>query len=328
MMNDLLRRRNKLLSVLRSSVSLPGSVPYDNYRPINIPERLSGRTLFECLCEMHPHISAEQWRDWFGQGHVLLCSDPMPMDRAVRGGEQYRHLFPDTVEPDVDGGIRILWEDDAVVAVCKPAPLPVHPCGRFNRNTLTELLRCAYGTESLRVVHRLDANTTGVLLLARSRAVAKRLSQQFDANQISKRYLVRCHGLPGSESFTCNEPIARKPAAAGLRRIDPNGQPAETEFRVLSRFADGTAMLEARPLTGRTNQIRIHLWTMSIPVVGDPAYLPGKELAAQQTLGIDQPPMCLHASSLSLDHPGSGEPLHLAAPDPAWVGQDVDSVAT
>lgn len=317
-MTDPLQRRNELLADLRRAAALPGSAPYDNYRPINVPARLCGMTLYQSVCELHPHISGAQWREWFRQGHILLDDQPMPMERVVRGGEQFQHLFPATVEPDVNASIEILWEDEALVAVNKPAPLPVHPSGRFNRNTLTGLLKVAYGAERLRVVHRLDANTTGLILLARSRQSATRLSQQFEHDRIDKRYLVRCHGHPDQDGFACQAPIGRRPTVGGSREVASGGRPAETRFQVLKRCDDGSSLLEARPLTGRTNQIRIHLWTMGHAVVGDPAYRVNRELAAQQTLQVDDPPMCLHASSLSLKHPMTGEALELAAPDPNW----------
>lgn len=321
MMDETIRDRNTLLSQLGTTGPLPGSVPYDNDRPINVPARHSGQTLFQCVRALHPHVSSQQWRDWFDQGHILLDAAPVSMDRVVKGGEQYQHRFPETIEPDVNAKITILWEDESLVAVNKPAPLPVHPSGRFNRNTLIRLIRYAYGEQDLRVVHRLDANTTGLLLLARSRGSATALSRQFDANQVSKRYLARCHGRPDGDAFTCREPIRRHPDAAGLRCVDPSGRSAVTQFRVLSEEVNGTCLLEARPLTGRTNQIRVHLWSLGYPIVGDPAYLPDGQLAAQQTLRVDQPPMCLHAASLSLKHPATGEPLELEAPSPEWANE-------
>ncbi len=240
------------------------------------------------------------------------------MDQIVRGGEQYQHRFPETVEPDVDARVRILWEDDALVVVNKPAPLPVHPCGRFNRNTLTSFLTRVYGPSELRVVHRLDANTTGLQLLARHRDAARSLATQFEANEVQKTYLVRCVGHPTTDVFECNAPIAKDRGMAGTRGVEPGGLAAVTQFRVRARD-DDTALLEARPLTGRTNQIRIHLWAIGMPVVGDPAYLPNQRCAATQTLRVDQPPMCLHAARLSLKHPLDGRLLNLAAPDPGWA---------
>jgi RluA family pseudouridine synthase len=178
-----------------------------------------------------------------------------------------------------------------------------------------------YQPGDLKVVHRLDANTTGLMLLARSRAAATNLGKQFESNKVLKRYLVRCCAHPKSDSFTCDDPIARKRTSGGTRGIELGGHAATTEFRVIRRLGDGSSLLEARPLTGRTNQIRIHLWGMGMPVVGDPAYLQEGRLAARQTLPVDQPPMCLHAARLSLTHPATGEPFELVAPQPAWLEQ-------
>jgi RluA family pseudouridine synthase len=298
---------------------LPGSVSHDNFRPIRIPGRFDRHLLFDCLCALHPHIAPDQWRQWFLSGHILCGQQPMPMSRLVRGGEQYLHRFPNTIEPDVDARIAILYEDDWLIAMAKPAPLPVHPCGRYNLNTLTSLLASVYPPADLRLVHRLDANTSGVILLARTAAAATALRQQFEGNTVRKRYLVGCWGNPDHEAFVCEQCIGRVRGWAGSRQVDAAGQPARTEFRRLGAWADGGSLVEAYPRTGRTNQIRIHLWSLGMPVIGDPAYLPGRQLAPFQTLTIDEPPMRLHASRLWLLHPSSGDPIELAAPDPDWL---------
>jgi UPF0176 protein len=316
-MQELLNQRNETLR--RSHLRLPGSVSYDNLRPINVPAKFEGQTLFDCLCQMHPHVSADQWRQWFEAGHILKEGLPVRMTRPVRGGQQYIHVFPDTVEPDVDAAIKVLWEDAAMIAVYKPAPLPVHPCGRFNLNTLTSLLSCIYVSTDLRLVHRLDANTTGLLLIARTRAAATQLRSQFEQNQVQKTYLTMCLGAPELDAFHCEAAISKEREAAGRRSIDAAGQPARTEFRVLQRWGTETTLLEARPLTGRTNQIRIHLWSLGFPVVGDPAYLPQGKSATAQTLTIDQPAMRLHAARLLFRHPATEEPMELVAPEPQWL---------
>ncbi len=100
---------------------------------------------------------------------------------------------------------------------------------------------------------------------------------------------------------------------------ETDGLPARTEFRVLDRFGDGTALLDARPRTGRTNQIRVHLAHLGLPVCGDPAYLNGGELGDMQTLDVDDPPLCLHASSITFTHPLHQEPVTFTAPSPSWA---------
>ena len=316
-MKQLLESRNASLRC--ASQPLPGSRPYDNYRPINIPARLDGHTMGECVVALYPQIEPRQWEEWFRLGLILCDGRPARSGQVVRSGEQFLHWFPDTVEPEVDAGIRVIWEDETLVGIAKPAPLPVHPCGRFNRNTLTSLLDSVYPSGSLRLVHRLDANTTGVLVLARSKAAATNLREQFERNLVQKRYLVRLLGHPADDRIVCDQRISRNRSSAGTREIDPSGVEAMTEFRVLERLADGTSMAEAIPKTGRTNQIRIHLWSMQMPVMGDPSYLPGGQIAARQTLTTACPRMCLHAWSISLVHPDRGEVMGLTAEPPSWA---------
>jgi UPF0176 protein len=315
-MHGHIRKRNEQLA--KTVESSMASEPYDNIRPINVPARFDGRSLFECVTSMHPHVGEDQWRLWFQSGHILEGDQTVPMDRVVRGGNQFQHLFPDWVEPDIDSRIEILWEDDSIIAVAKPAPLPVHPSGRFNRNTLTALLGTVYSVDDLRVVHRLDANTTGLMIFARTASVATAMRSQFEANRISKTYLVRCAGLPAQQTFRCDQAIAKQRGPAGLRSVDPHGDSAITEFHVVRPLDDGTAILVARPKTGRTHQIRIHLWALNIPVFGDPSYLSNRQLAATQTLDIHDPPMCLHADQLKFDHPVTGQSISITGPRPDW----------
>ncbi len=318
-MQDRICKRNDQLR--RSIGQWPGSLPYDNYRPINVPARFDGQTLYQSLIQMHPHVGPQQWQEWFERGHILSGETPVAMETVVRGGQQYRHLFPEWVEPEIDWRVVVLWEDDWMIAVDKPAPLPVHPSGRFNRNTLVSLLGTVYQKSDLRVVHRLDANTTGVLILARTAQVATALRQQFQASGIDKRYLVKAAGQPQSDSFSCHEPIARARTRAGLRTIDRDGLAAQTDFRVIDRVDDGASLLAARPRTGRTNQIRIHLWALGMPVCGDPAYLKQHQLAPTQTLSPYDPPMCLHAAQLRLRHPATAETIAIEGPPPAWLAE-------
>jgi 23S rRNA-/tRNA-specific pseudouridylate synthase len=135
---------------------------------------------------------------------------------------------------------------------------------------------------------------------------------------VEKLYLARVQGHPTEDSFVCEAPISREAGALGGREVDEaGGDEARTEFRVLSRDADGTALLEARPITGRTNQIRIHLWQLGFPILGDPTYLPGGAVGDTQTLAVGAPPMCLHAARVSFVHPLSKERVTFES-KPAW----------
>lgn len=315
------RRIEKRLAELRRlTTPLPGSVPYTNRRPLNIPQRYDGGTLLETLCRMHPHIDEATWRGWFNAGHIVRGQVPVRPHRRVRGGDSYGHLVPETTEPDVNAEIQILYEDEALVAVAKPAPLPMHPCGRFNKNTLLSLLNQVYAPEVLRPGHRLDANTTGIVVLSRKRKYAHPLQSAFQQQTAQKTYLARCHGHPAEASFRCDAPIARQASVAGGRGVDADGLPAETEFRVLRCDADGTALLEVLPRTGRTNQIRVHLWHLGWPIVGDPLYRPEGRWGRVQTGEVRAAPMQLHAWRVRLPSPLDGHLQTFVAPVPSWAG--------
>ncbi|MEM1070445.1 MAG: RluA family pseudouridine synthase [Planctomycetota bacterium] len=319
-----LQQRNERLRSLLSP--LPGRQPYDNVRPIRIPARLDGWQLIDCVCELHPPIGRVQWETWFAEGLIRrfgLIAQPM---MHVRGGFEFEHVFPDTVEPDVSADVTIIHEDESFIAVNKPAPLPLHPSGRFERNTLVSFLRLIYNDEKLRPVHRLDANTSGLVLIARTSAAATFLAQQFESGAVEKRYLAKCYGEPDDEVFECEAAISVDRCEGGTRTVDPkNGKAAKTRFRKIFSFSDGTSLVLAKPITGRTNQIRIHLWSLGYPIVGDPTYRPGNQIAAQQTLSVTSPPMCLHAIRLQFIDPTSRKAISLRVPSPTWADRVQDA---
>jgi UPF0176 protein len=308
-------------AIRRVTTPLPGSQPRENYKPINIPADCDGETLLTALGRMVKAKPLAHWEEEFARGLVVnLEREPMAATQIVRAGQRYRHLFPNVTEPDVNGRIEILHEDEALVVVNKPAPLPMHAGGRFYRNTLHYILGLVYHPQKLFAAHRLDANTTGIVLVARTSHFAGRLQPQFARGTVEKLYLVRVQGQPLEDVFHCDAPISAQSGELGSRTVDlKSGQAARTEFRVLKRNANGTALLEARPLTGRTNQIRVHLWHLGFPVCGDPVYWPGKELGHTQTLAIGDPPLSLHAWQIKCVHPLTRQPAHFIAPPPEWA---------
>lgn len=315
------RREQRQLALQAAVDPLPGALPYDNQRPLSIPARCEGQPLLDTLVDLLPGTNRLEWLRLLEQGRLLdpegRVADP---GRLVRAGERYLRLLPGHVEPPVNAGIRLLHEDEAIVVLHKPAPLPVHPGGRFNRNTLLHLLQTVYAPQKLRPAHRLDANTSGLMVLARTRRFAGLLQTGFARGEVDKLYRVRVQGHPAAEAWVCEAPIGEVPTALGCRAVDEEaGLLARTEFRVVRRNDDGTALLEARPVTGRTNQIRIHLWQAGLPVCGDPAYRLGGNLGEVQTLDPAAPPLCLHAWQLAFTHPLSGERLSFTDSLPDWA---------
>jgi RluA family pseudouridine synthase len=217
--------------------------------------------------------------------------------------------------------IRILHQDQSLLAVDKPAGVLTARgrMGEAEPSLLDKL--CRARREKLLLVHRLDRGTSGVLLLARGPEAQRRLSEAFEKGAMEKRYLALVRGAPASPRFIVD--VALVPARRGKSRPareGESGKSAQTEFEVLERFKDFT-LLEARPRTGRSHQIRVHLKFVGLPLAVDPAYA-GVEQLLKGEVGLSPPDEVLlartplHARSIKLSHPVTGKPLTIESPVP------------
>ncbi len=307
-------------AIRAATTPLPGSVPYDHERPLHIPAACDQKTVVDAFDHVMPHIGREVWLQTAQNGRLTdKHGRAVAATHVVRAGEHYLHHTPALREPDVSADIRVLFEDEAILVIHKPAPLPVHVGGRFNRNTLQHILNIVWHPLRPRTVHRLDANTTGIMLLCKTQHFARLVQPQFERGEVEKIYLARVHGHPAQDEFTCDAPMSAEAGKLGGRNVEEGGLEARTVFRVLSRDTDGTALIEACPITGRTNQIRIHLWHLGHSIVGDATYLPGGEIGETQTLAVTDPPLCLHAWKLAFTHPLTQQRMTFEAGHPAWA---------
>jgi RluA family pseudouridine synthase len=298
-------------AIRKVTTPLPGSAPYKNLRPVKVPAKYDRLTLLAFLCKILSHIPEQEWQRDLDAGRFTdTLGKVVGADKIVHSGERYYHVTANESEPDVNPAVRILYEDQALIVLEKPAPLPIHPCGRYNRNTLQYILEKVYAPQKPHAAHRLDANTTGLLLVSRTRHFAGLLQPQFADGRVQKTYRALVYGAPQEDEFICDLPLSEKTMVAGAREAHVDGLPARTELTVLERRANGTSLLEVRPITGRTNQIRIHLWELGFPIVGELLYLPGRKLGDTQTAATEDPPLCLHAKSLSFVHPLTGLRMH------------------
>lgn len=220
----------------------------------------------------------------------------------------------------------ILYEDDQVLVVNKPAGLLVVP-DRWDKNkrNLMHVVREARHGQYLTNAHRLDRDTTGVLVLARSHETLSKLAEQFRKKETQKVYVALVRGRPAQAEMTIDLPIGPNVARPGLVRIDKaHGKPSMTRVVVAETFRRLT-LVRAFPLTGRSHQIRVHLSAIGCPIVADRDYGDGEPLLlsdfkrAYKESGFEKPMInrqALHAEQLSLVHPTSGEPVTFAAPWP------------
>ena len=261
----------------------------------------------------------------------LLSDRKLKSSTPVIPGLTFRLRKRAPEEPLTPTGVEEIYRDAWLLVVDKPAGLPIHPTARYQRGTLVAVLREKYG-QSLQAwpAHRLDRETSGVLVCGRSAAAARALMRAFAAGEVRKEYLAICEGSP-PESFAVDAPIAEGSATVRIAvRVDPQqGKPARTTFSVARRFRrDGAefALVRALPETGRQHQIRVHLRAAGFPLVGDKIYGPDEGyfdrfsrrcLEPEAWRRLRLPRHALHASRISLPHPASGAIASFFSPLPA-----------
>jgi 23S rRNA pseudouridine1911/1915/1917 synthase len=233
-------------------------------------------------------------------------------------------------EPETPTSLPEVHCDDWLLVLDKPAGLPMHPTARYHTGTLVTLVRERYGEGFAELAHRLDRETSGLVVCGRSPEVCHQLMRAFVGGRVRKEYLALCEGHPPEDTFVADAPIAEGGELVRIAvRIDPvRGKPARTRFEVLRRFTRGGepfALVRARPETGRQHQIRIHLHTAGFPLVGDKMYGPDPSyfdrfsrrcLEPEAWARLRLPRHALHAAALTLEHPGSGERVTFRSPLP------------
>ncbi len=228
-------------------------------------------------------------------------------------------------EPEVDVSYRILAQDAWLVAVDKGPGAPVHPSRSFRTRTILTHLRAELGETDLSPAHRIDRETSGVLVFGRGSAAVAGLARQFAAGQAAKEYLAVVRGRVDPDRITLDAPLQRDPdfpIRCRMRVAASGGLAARTEVEVVARGAD-RSLVRARPRTGRMHQIRVHLAAAGHPLLGDKLYqdqgraylaLIAGELGQDWLARLGHPRLALHAAGLRLAHPETGEPIAFAAP--------------
>ena len=228
-------------------------------------------------------------------------------------GELPEDGLPEPVGEDIP--IEVRYEDERVLVVSKPAGIVTHPARGHEGGTLVNALLGRGGSLSGRgstrpgIVHRLDKDTSGLLLVAKDDAAAGFLVEALRARRVTRRYLALVRGIPAAPTGTIDAPIARHPMRRRLMAVVPGGRGAVTHYRT-SGVGDKLALLEVTLETGRTHQIRVHLAHLGHPVMGDRTY--GGATDAARALGLTRP--FLHAVALVFPHPDDERPIEITDP--------------
>ena len=245
-----------------------------------------------------PSISRSLWQKYIKAGYVSVNHQVVTAPKfEIDETDEIAVKLPEQEQASAE--LPVLYEDDDVMVVNKPSGLLTHAKGGLSTEpTVAEIIRpktsFASGTDRPGIVHRLDRDTSGVLIIAKTAKAAAHLQQQFAQRTTKKTYLAVTDGVPKLSAAKIDLPIGRNPAAPSTFRVDPNGKPAQTTYRVLTA-TDNQALIELKPTTGRTHQLRVHMAYLNTPILGDRVY--GKPDASR---------LMLHAHKLEITLP-SGE---------------------
>ncbi len=280
----------------------------------------AGKRLDAFLHERLSDFSRSRLQSWIKTGRVLIDGKPLRASHKLRGGETVcvtpADLTPLKAEPE-DLPVKVLYEDADVIAIDKPAGMVVHAGAGHASGTLVNALLHHFGALSavggdLRpgIVHRLDRETSGVLVVARSDKAHQSLAAQFHDRKVEKTYLALVHGRMKQAQAAIDTPIARDPVRRTRMTTKlSSGRTAFTEYRVVEELQN-FSFLEVRIGTGRTHQIRVHLASIHHPVVGDRLYGAPAKIPGLPGLGR----FFLHAHRIRFTSPSSGEPIAVESP--------------
>ncbi|KAA8912902.1 DRAP deaminase [Sphaerosporella brunnea] len=196
------------------------------------------------------------------------------LDTIVQNGDMISHTMHRHEPPVTDQPIGIVYEDDGIIAISKPAGVPVHPTGRYNYNSVTEIMKHERGPDFLPMpCNRLDRLTSGLMFIAKTRDAADAFMNQLKSRTIRKQYVARVNGKFPDGDVVCDQPILQISPKLGLNRVKANGKHAKTLFRRIHYNAQNDySIVECHPYTGRTHQLRVHLQYLGHPITNDPIY--------------------------------------------------------
>ncbi len=288
----------------------------------------SGKRLDAWLAAEQPEHSRARWQSLIQEGNVTVNGESVKRNFKLRTGDEVKWTIPEPVSTEVlpeDIPLDILYEDAHMIVINKPAGLVVHPAAGNENGTLVNALlhHCddlagIGGEIRPGIVHRLDKDTSGVIVVAKTETALNELARQFKARETEKEYVAIVRGVPAPprgriETTIGRHPIHRKKMAADVR----NGRNAVSMYEVTEAFS-GAAFLRIRIETGRTHQIRVHMAHIKHPVIGDTLY------GRAHVDGIQADRQMLHAAKLSIAHPDTGEQMHFNAP----LSQDMECLLT
>ncbi len=317
--------------------SAPARDPESIAASVRVARSQAGVRLDAIVANAWPMYSRSRLQAWIAAGHLTVDGKQVAGKSRLSGGEQLRLDVPEAVLAAMDPGVdesrvvaepvslNVLFEDESILIIDKPVGLVMHPApGHASGTVMNGLVHRDPALRSVPragIVHRLDKDTSGVCVVARTLQAQTALVRQLQAREMGREYIAIVIGHP-PETGTVNQPIGRHSRDRKRMAVTPGGKPAVTHFHCARRLR-GATRLDVQLETGRTHQIRVHLTSLGHPLIGDPVYRDGRAEALNHRKDSDTraivgafPRQALHAARLRLKHPVSDEPMSFSSPLP------------
>lgn len=291
-------------------------------RQFSVSEEDAGVRIDRYLSDQYQEVSRSYLQKLLKDEAVLVGGKPVKSNYKVNAGDNIELSMPEAVEPEIEAeelNLDVLYEDKDIIIINKPKGMVVHPAAGHYSGTLVNglMAHCRQDLSGINgimrpgIVHRIDMDTTGVLIACKNDMAHNSIAEQLKEHSITRKYYAIVHGILKDDEGTINAPIGRHPVDRKKMSInEKNGREAVTHYRVLERFQQFT-YVECQLETGRTHQIRVHMASIGHPLLGDAVYGPAKSPFRLQG-------QTLHAGVLGIIHPRSGEYMEFTAPLPDY----------
>lgn len=319
------------------SMKFNSTINLEDYRKLgnNICSHFVGMRLDMYLAHHFPFKSRKLWQKLIEQGQIIVNNKPImkPSYRLVLNDKIF-YYYPIENEPKVDENLPKIYEKNGVMLLLKPSGMPMHEGGKFFKNTFAYLIKKQYG-QQWSAVHRIDKETSGLVLCANTPNLRKELAKMFENHQIRKEYIAIVFGIPQSstwkvECFIVDDDKSNIHIKKWVSSDAQNGYFSQTYFETIDISNKGFSLIKAIPITGRTNQIRIHAAYSSHHLVGDKLYHPNEQVFLEFIKNGFTPfvksqvihhRLCLHAQTITFTHPKTLELEHINSPIPLDMQQ-------
>ena len=281
----------------------------------------AGKRLDKLISEQLPELTRSAVQHLMQDGCVTIAGKPVKKNTRASAGDVITVELPEPREVEIEPEnipLDIVYEDEDIIVVNKPKGMVVHPApGNWSGTLVNALMyHCGDSLSGINgeirpgIVHRIDKDTSGLLVVAKNDRAHQSLAEQIKVHSAGRRYFAVVYGTPREQKGTVNAPIARHPVDRKKMAVLAGGREAITHYEVLEQYA-GYSYLTFLLETGRTHQIRVHMAHIGHPIIGDPLYGPAKDKWKLQG-------QCLHAGELTLTHPATGERMTFQAPLPVY----------